>query len=213
MNFLQSLFVAFLCFFFSCDDQSDDPNSPSVPTAGPPSVPTAGPPSVPVASPNTNEDDDDDDMRLIGVRIYLQVPDDTPSTTIDAIDVAMDSVTDDPDRRRQLQLRSSDKERNLACALCRNWPPSYKGCWVKYTYYPRCKTKRELYVHRKLAGEAVAKLDGKEQRRYLQLAQACQDALDDTDDFITAVTVNGTVPSLPANSTFVEECLFEEIDD
>ena len=166
-----------------------------------------------VLADDDDDDDDDDDMRLIGVRIYLQVPDDTPSTTIDAIDVAMDSVTDDPDRRRQLQLRSNDKERNLACALCRNWPPSYKGCWVKYTWYPRCKTVRELHVHRKLSDEAISLLDGKEQRRYLQLAQACQDAIDDTDDFITAVTVNGTVPSLPPNSEFVEECLFEEIDD
>ena len=163
--------------------------------------------------PSTIADDDDnddgDDLRLVAVRTLLLAPDTTPSPVVESIDIGMDSITDADDRR---QLRSSEKGRRLRCSYCTYYPSYYKGCWVKFVWTPKCRT-RNLVVHQKLTDEAVSNLNDKERRRYLQNSETCAQAIDDMDDLIIDASNDGIVPPLPANTTFVEECIFEEIDD
>ena len=172
-----------------------------------------------------DDDDDDDELRLIAVRTLLLAPDSTPLSVLEDIDVGMDSITDTDDRReRQVEehvdtmdphsrhLRLSEKERRLRCSTCTNYPSYYKGCWVKFVWTPKCRA-RSLIVHRTLSDEAIANLDGKELRRYLQNAEACSAAIDDMDDAIDDAITQEIVPPLPVNASFVEECIFEEIDD
>ena len=170
-------------------------------------------------------DDDEDDDDVVAVRTLLLAPNSVPASVLQDIDEGMDLITDPDDRRlsqspdevdamepHSRQLRFHEEDRKLSCSMCLYYPAHYKGCWVKYRWTPKCRA-RQLIVHRTLTDETIAKLDEKELRRYLQTSTACQEAIDDMEDDIDDAIVDGIVPTLPSGASFVEECIFEEIDD
>jgi hypothetical protein len=173
-----------------------------------------------VIADDDDDDDDDDEYRLVAVRTYLVAPSTTPSSVLQAIDAGMDSITDVDDRRELEEdantrhLRSGEKERRLKCSTCTYYPSYYTGCWVKFVWVPRCRsTPRRLVAHRKLDDDELITLTSTQLSQYTQLAAACAQAIDDMMDDIDDATANALIPSLPQNASFVEECLFEEIDD